>query len=236
MIAESTHFWLGALGTAAVTVAFLYAFATDPRNRTYHAILVGITGIASVAYVLMALGVGAVEAANGSTVYVVRYVDWLATTPLIVLYLGLVAGIRRRTMAVVVALDAVMIAMALGANFVEGGAKYGLFVLATLVYAALMYYLVGGITSAVAARPPPVVALFEKLRNITVIIWSFYPVVWILGPAALGVLDPPTKVLLFTYLDFVSKALFGLIAMNSQRSLNQLPRLDALRLTGSRGE
>ncbi|MFC7135550.1 bacteriorhodopsin [Halobaculum litoreum] len=48
----------------------------------------------------------------------------------------------------------------------------------------------------------------------TVVLWALYPVVWLLGPAGVGVLLPATEVLVFVYLDVVAKAGFVVLAVN----------------------
>lgn len=55
----------------------------------------------------------------------------------------------------------------------------------------------------------------------------YYPVVWLLGPAGLGVLLPIGDVLVVTYLDVVAKVGFGLIAANSLSTLQQLSAANA---------
>ena len=89
----TTWFALGAVGMALGTLALASGFRVVPEeNRPRYAILVAVPLIAVGAYALMALGISGVRTGTGSTVYALRYVDWLLTTPLHVLYLGLLAG------------------------------------------------------------------------------------------------------------------------------------------------
>lgn len=234
MVSLTLYYVIGTVGMALGTAAFARAFLTDPRNRTYHALLVGIAGIATLAYVCMTLGIGEVQA-NGATVELARYVQWVFATPLIVVYLGLLAGINRRYIAALVVVDVLVMLAGLAAAFFTGPTKWALFGVGSVLYVGLIYGLTARIREAVSARPTAVVALFEKLRNLTLIIWTFYPVLWILGPTGVGVVDLKMEVLLITYADFIAKVLFGVIALNSQTSLSKLPELDALSLSGGSG-
>ena len=54
-----------------------------------------VTGIASIAYFSMASGGGWVIAPDCRQLFIARYADWLITTPLLLLDLGLVAGVGK---------------------------------------------------------------------------------------------------------------------------------------------
>lgn len=221
------------------TLAFAYAFVTDPRNRVYHALLTAIAGIAFVAYVAMTFRVGITTPLgrpDGHVVDLARYAQWILATPLIVVYLGLLAGLERRYLVGLVAVDVVVMASGLVGSLVTGVFSWVAFGVGAVAYLPLIYGLTVGIDRAVADRPAPVRALFGKLRNLTLIIWTFYPVLWVLAPSGLGVIDYTTEVVIITYADLIAKVGFGFIAMNSQRSLSELPELDALRSFKLRGE
>lgn len=235
MAIDSVYFWLGTGGMGLGTAAFLWAFVTDARNRTYHAILAAIAGIAFLAYVAMSLRIGTVTVA-GDTVDLARYVQWILATPLIVVYLGLLAGISRRFLGGLVVLDVLVMVAGLAGALTTGAAKWGSFLLGSVVYVVLLYGLLGAIREAVADRPAPVRSLFAKLRNLTVVIWTFYPLVWLLGPPGLDLVSYEIEVLVITYADLIAKVGFGVIALNSQRALSNLPQLDALRIVEGSAE
>jgi len=54
-----------------------------------------VTGIASISYFSMASGGGWVIAPDCRQLFVARYMDWLITTPLLLIDLGVVAGVSR---------------------------------------------------------------------------------------------------------------------------------------------
>ncbi|MEF8758055.1 MAG: bacteriorhodopsin [Halobacteriales archaeon] len=81
---------------------------------------------------------------------------------------------------------------------------------------------------AAAERPALVRSLFRKLRNLAVVVWSFYPVGWLAGPYEFGVVDTASEELLITHMDLIAKVAFGFIAFNSRRAFERLPELDAL--------
>ncbi|MFC7057911.1 bacteriorhodopsin [Halovenus salina] len=51
-----------------------------------------------------------------------------------------------------------------------------------------------------------------------VVLWLIYPVIWMLAPVGLGLMQINTSGLVVAYLDIVSKVGFGLIALSGQLS------------------
>ncbi|MXR52187.1 bacteriorhodopsin [Halovenus sp. WSH3] len=233
MIGEATlWFAVGALGMGLGTAVFLNGLArADSEVQKYYAVLAAISGIATVAYVLMALNVGAVSV-DGRTVFVPRYIDWLLTTPLLLTYLWMLVSSERGLLARIVAVNVVVIVAGFGASLLSGTARFGLFAVGGLAYVGLAYLLVGPLTEQASGRATE--SLFRGLRNLTVILWSVYPIIWILGPTGLGELTMLTNVLLVTYLDLITKVGFGLIALNAGAELRkQLQRSRSTAAAGS---
>ena len=215
MIEPTSVFWLGALGMAAGTVAFVWGGLTaGDAYRRYYAILTTISAIAAVAYATMALGIGWIPVGD-EIVFAPRYVDWILTTPLLLLFLGLLAGSDRGELGLVIGINTVVMVLGFAAALREGLLGYGLFALGGLAYIGLLYLLLGPMSARANERDPGTASLFTSLRNLTVILWSVYPVIWLLGPPGLGLLTPLVDVALVTYLDLLTKVGFGLIALNA---------------------
>jgi sensory rhodopsin len=189
-------------------------------------LLVAIPGIAVVAYGLMALGFGAIQT-EGHTVYVIRYVDWLLTTPINVLYLGLLAGAARDDIAKLVGLQALTIVFGFAGAVTASPLSYGLFTLGAACFAGVVYLLYRDVAEAATATLSDLEdSLYETLRNFLVVLWLVYPVVWLLGQAGIGILDVETASLVITYLDVVTKVGFGLIALYGQTTLMSVDEQD----------
>ena len=219
--------WIGAVGMVLGTLPPLWRFVTDPENRPYYALLAAVTGIAAVAYVVMALGLGSLRV-GGEEIVAARYVDWLLTTPLMVLYLGLLGRCGTRLYAALVGADVVVILGGVAADVLDGVAAAAAFGVATLAFCVLVYLLLVTVPRRVALREECVVT-FTKLRNLTVVLWSLYPVVWLLSGSGFGLLLPATENVVVVYLDFISKVGFVVMAVNGDRALDAL---ETVRLDG----
>ncbi|MFA1612359.1 bacteriorhodopsin [Halobellus rubicundus] len=211
--------WIGVAGMTAGSLPTGYRLVTTDEHRELNAVLFGVTGIAAVAYLLMALGYGTI-AVGSQSVEIVRYVDWLLTTPLMVLYLGLLSRPGRRVLRRLVAVDVVVVLAGIAATAVAGLLQYVFFGVGTIAYLVLVQLLVQTLPERATFSTPREESSFTTLRNLTVIVWTLYPVVWLLAPTGVGLLLPETQVLVFTYLDIVSKVGFVAVAIRGMTALS----------------
>ena len=131
------------------TLVFLGLAFTKPRDaRIFHYITAGVTMVASIAYFTMGSGLGwtpiSVEylrlnpkvAGHNREIFYARYIDWVITTPLLLMDLLLTAGMPWPTVLWVILVDLVMIICGLIGALVPSSYKWGYF---TFGMAALGY-------------------------------------------------------------------------------------------------
>lgn len=209
----TTWFTLGTAGMALGTLLLAWGYTQLPREpRRAYLELIAVTAIATVAYALMALDIGAVTSARGSTLYVPRYVDWLLTTPLHVLYLGWLAGVDRSTQTKLVTLQAATIVLGFAGGMVTTPLNLLLFAAGGAAFVGVVYLLYGDVAAVAREQGDRRLSLFRKLRNFVVVLWTVYPVIWLLGGTGFGLMNLETTALVVTYIDVVAKVGFGLIA------------------------
>ncbi|RKD97959.1 bacteriorhodopsin [Halopiger aswanensis] len=219
MIEPTLVFWLGAIGMAAGTIAFAWGRqSAAAESRQYYTVLGAISLIATLAYAAMAMGYGWLSV-DGRTVFAPRYIDWILTTPLLLLYLGWLADVNRNRLALVAGVNTVVMVGGFGAALLTGTVRFALFGLAAVAYVGLLYLILQPMTTRASEQADAIQSLFTGLRNLTVILWSVYPVIWLLGTAGFGLLTLPVDVMLTTYLDLLTKVGFGLIALNAGAAL-----------------
>lgn len=211
--------FVGAVVLAIGTVPAVWQFVTDPERRLFYGVLAGITGIAAGAYAAMGLGTGVVTTA-GHSWDVLRYVDWLVTTPLIVFYLAMLVEPDRRTYLVAVVADVAMIGFGAVGNVLSPPLRYAAFAAGAAAFGYLSYLLYVRFERESTVDSMDRRALFEKLRNLTIVLWGIYPVVWLLSSTGIGLLFPVTEEIVTIYLDVLTKVGFALIAVNGSETID----------------
>ena len=211
------------IGTAALAVGILVTLVAwyldgqddPPYDTSGYAMLLGITGLATLAYAGMANGLFTTTTA-GVEIQTLRYVDWAVTTPLLVGYMAHAAMADRQTVIGVIVADLLMILLGFVGVLQTGVLVWVFGGLSTLAYLWLVYLLYGPLTRQARERGGAEQwALYTKLRNLIGVLWFVYPVVWALSPPALGVLTLGTTANIITYLDVSAKLGFVLITTNT---------------------
>jgi len=212
---------VGAVVLGLGTIPSVYFALRDERNQKYYAVLAAITGIASVAYALTSFGIGSIPL-DGATFYTPRYVDWLLTTPLLILYLTMLCKPGKQLYALLIGIDVALIGLGIVAIFTEGVLSLALFGLGTAAYVALAYLLVSELPDRASFASERVGIVFAKLRNVTVVLWTLYPVVWLLAPVGFGLMTPGTEMMVIVYLDIITKVGFAILAIMGRDALDDI--------------
>jgi len=177
--------------------------------------------IASMSYFAMANGQGIVDV-DGRSVYVARYVDWLFTTPLLLLGLMMVglpqlrqgedSRARLSLLAGVIGADALMIVTGLLAALSEQDAvRYSWYAISCGAFLAVLALIYGPVRTIAKAQAGTTPGLYETLLRLLTVLWFIYPVLWLLGTEGTGTIDLTTEVAVFAVTDLSAKVGFGLL-------------------------
>jgi bacteriorhodopsin len=219
--------WLGTVGMALGTFVLLLLGSTlRKEDRTHVGLAVGITAIASTAYFAMTSGFGDIDVA-GTTVQSARYIDWLITTPLLLLSLGLLAlpsGMRDRawTLVTLLGLDVYMIVTGFLATLADPDTKWVWYSLSCVAFVLILYMLFGRLMSAVKdSGSVKLSKLYSVLAVYLSVLWVAYPVLWLLGSTGQASLDFVTENSYYTILDLLAKVGFGLLVVWNLKKLSE---------------
>ncbi|MGQ3328487.1 MULTISPECIES: bacteriorhodopsin [Halorubrum] len=229
---EGIWLWIGTLGMLLGMVYFIARGwgETDRRRQEFYIVTIFITAIAFVNYLAMALGFGLTTVTLGGEelpIYWARYTDWLFTTPLLLIDLGLLAGATRNQLASLVGLDVLMIATGAiatlstsAAVLSAGGTRLVWWGVSTGFLLVLLYMLYGSLDEKASELSGSAASTFSTLRTLIVVVWLVYPVWWILGTEGLQIISLNVETAGFMVLDLVAKVGFGFILLSSREVLD----------------
>lgn len=168
--------------------------------------LLGIPGFAAAAYLAMAFGVGRFSF-QGYELSLLRYVDWLVTTPLLVGYTAYAGGMGRSGILGVGLADVLMIGFGAAAVVLAPPAQWAGFGFASLCYVGIVVTLYGPVLNRAKDQPPARQRLAWILVNWVALLWLVYPVIWVFGPGLKWVSAAGVSIMI-VYTDVVSKVTF----------------------------
>ena len=175
-------------------------------------ITITVSTIAALAYLAMALGGGIVQV-GGHSVYLARYADWLCTTPLLLLNLVLLAIPEREGRAAVLPLllgaDVVMILTGAAASLTTSGLRFAIFAIGAACYAVVLWALAGRVYREARRRDAQLTHIYKRTATITLVLWSAYPLVWLLGAEGTGLLGATAELGIYMVLDVCAKVGYG---------------------------
>ncbi|CAK9021926.1 unnamed protein product [Durusdinium trenchii] len=147
---------------------------------------------------------------GGRTVPIVRYIDWITTTPLMLFELCMIGGAEKHTTILVIGCDLIMHATGIVSAMVvpkeKVKVKYAWFTMSVFCFTLMLLVLHRDVSwGTVNLRPSDVQALFDRLEWLTIISWSWYPIVVLLGRAHFGIISKGTEDALLCILDCIAK-------------------------------
>ena len=205
-------FWLVTIACLTASIFFFIERSSVPAGWRVSITVAGlINGIAFIHYMYMR----ELWITTGELSIIYRYVDWLITTPLLMLeFYFVLAAINRAKSEMfwrlLVGAFAMMIGGYLGEadhiNFIIG------FIIVMIGWIYILYELFSGVTGKAAAKSgnKVFIAAFVKMRMIVTVGWVIYPLGYVFSYVTSGG-DANSLNVIYNVADFFNKIAFGLI-------------------------
>lgn len=213
--------YVATMAAGAITVALM---SRNPRGvpKMDYLITFLIPVWSGIAYTSMAIGQGMVEVANQIAFYA-RYLDWVVTTPLLLLSLCLTGMYYVRKNKVIIigimTADVVMILCGLFGDLSTGINRYIWFSIGLVSFLIILWLIWGPIREIARRQDQQLYKLYLFLAAYLSILWVGYPTVWIIGPSGLRLVTQRIDTYLFVILPIFSKVGFGLLNLRGLRRL-----------------
>lgn len=208
---------------AGFTAASFLTIRQPKENRLFHILTATVLALAMTSYLAMATGKGSVLVENRSTavfreVYYARYIDWLFTTPLLLVSLAFLAGLSPLDTLITVLYDIGMIVTGVLGGLSKSvdakgiTAKWTWFTISCIFFLGIIYMLVTNGLKAAALRPAKTQGLFRLLGIMTLVLWTAYPFVFAVTEGA-ALISVDAEVILYAILDVSAKFVFGFMLL-----------------------
>lgn len=220
-----TWLWLGVIGMALGSIFFGFGAhnAKNERWKILYTLNFFITAIAATLYLVMALGQG-VSIIDGRQTYWVRYITWFLSTPLLLLDLTFLGRTSLPITGSLLGANAYMIATGGLAAVSAKPTNYIWYLVSCGAFLAVLYLLVKPYRSEAERKHPRSKQAFRKLLTVHVVLWTGYPIVWILSNTGFNLLGDSGQTALYTLLDLASKVGFGFLSLSTLHTLEQVSK------------
>lgn len=220
------------LGMASASLYFWFERDTLEVNLRSAATIAGIyTAIAATMYFRMS---GIVGTSGDIKVLLalpthIRYIDWLITTPLMLVNLMIIleiTGDKRGVAMVIVAADIAMIVFGyFGERFSYIPSMkfeaWVMFSLGMLAFILLLYMLYSTLGEVAKNKVLPVKQAFFNIRLVILIGWSIYPIAFIFGMLDDSDGFKVARDLIYNFSDLINKVGLGLIALIAAKEVTR---------------
>ncbi|KAL8279068.1 hypothetical protein RQP46_008526 [Phenoliferia psychrophenolica] len=141
------------------------------------------------------------------SVWYARYIDWVVTTPLLLLELLLTTGLPLSEVFVTIFFDEAMIITGLLGALVSSQYKWGLFTFGMFAEVYITYVLFGPGLKSAAGLGPDFHRAYFRSTVILSFLWVLYPVCWALADGG-NVISPNAEMIFYGVLDVLAKPVF----------------------------
>lgn len=218
-----TWLWIGVIGMVLGAIFFgLGAHsAKKERWRILFTLNFFICLIAAGLYLSMALGQGRSVIEGRPTVWV-RYITWFLSTPLLILDLTFLGRTSLPITGSLLGANAYMIVTGFVATISPNRSVGHIwYIVSCFAFLATAYLLVNQYRREAERKHPRAKQVFRKLLTVHLVLWTAYPLVWLLGNTGLNLINQGSETMFYTLLDLASKVGFGFLSLNSMHTLEQ---------------
>jgi bacteriorhodopsin len=216
-------FWIATVAMGAGTVFFfLERSSVDPKYRSVMTVAGLVCGIACFHYFRMSA-----TYAGGDFPTEYRYIDWIITTPLLLIKFPLLLRLGaagKSLIAQLVILDLVMIVTAYIAEVSAPGSGrwWSFFIIACLAEFGIVGLLYLKMSDTIARAPAPIARSARTMRLFILIGWAIYPIGFLM--ALSGSFGGDLREIFYNIADVINKVGFGLVAYAGIKALSEADR------------
>ncbi|KAF6251826.1 hypothetical protein COO60DRAFT_581296 [Scenedesmus sp. NREL 46B-D3] len=225
---------LAAFGGVLLLNIINLVFCSNPVQYNCNVLLVLIHSVAFVTdWLIEAQGTSLVLGHNGRFFVPLRYVQWMHTTPTMILLMSMMSDMSPWRVTAAVGGDLVMVLAGLGASWTSGVLQVLLLLVSFAGFAVVVRAIMDMFLSAMAESTTDGTSrqLLGRMLALTLVVWSLFPLVWLLGQA--GLVSLTMEQVLWGAADYGAKVVFSSHLWQKNLSTVQQRREAAQELMGA---
>jgi sensory rhodopsin len=194
----STEVLVMQAGAVIFAAASLY-FLVSGKNKLGFSTEFFISFITTTSYSLMSTGIATVSAPSGQTIYWSRWLFYMVACSLLMYDTAKALKIPDNEYPWMVLLTWLTMFNGFLSSYITSSNRWIFYILSSLAFAGLLYKVVQG-----EDNPG-----FKSLKPFVLVGWTLFPVVFVIAPTGLGLINTVTAEIGYLLLDFATKIVFG---------------------------
>lgn len=227
-----TLFHLLYIAGMALGAIYFMSLSRNPRGVPKYEYLVAtfIPIWSGLAYLSMTLPHGDLEQGKievaGQIAHFARYLDWIVTTPLLLLALSWTGmhHLAKKDWTLIgslMATQVIVIVCGLIADLsVVPWVRYLWYINGVVAFLIVLWGIWGPLRAKTRSQGPELSSFYDKIITYFTVLWVCYPTVWILGPSGFRVFNQTVDTFLFCLIPFFSKVGFSFLDLHGLRNLS----------------
>lgn len=199
---------------------FTLAARVRVQSRLLHTLTALIATVSFLSYLAMATGEGVaykhsiVHQSHDTRqeylrqIFWVRYVNWIITTPLILINMSLIGGLNGANLLVAISADLIMFVAGLTATFSPDGRRWVWYVVSLIAFLTVCFQIGVNGTRAVNRGGDQHRKLFNSFASANLLIFLLYPIILAASPVS-GRISVDAETVTWAFQDILTQGLFG---------------------------
>ncbi|MFC0522926.1 bacteriorhodopsin [Pontibacillus salicampi] len=205
---------------------YFYVLSRKPKQVPLYeyAIAMVIPAWSGAAYLSIALGQGLVSNPD-KTIYFARYIDWVVTTPLLLVALALTAMLQEKNknktlLFALIISDVFMILTGLIADFSNDSIKYIWYILGMIALVIILVIIWYPLRKIADAASPELSRHYKRIALYLSCFWILYPTAWLAGSSGIDITHQSIEIAAFIILPIFSKIGFSILDLHGLRNMH----------------
>jgi sensory rhodopsin len=198
-MSESLVFQIGAV----IFGLFSFFFLLLGKKKQLFGTEFFISFITTISYALMSIGIATTISLNDQTIYWSRWLFYLTACPLLMYDVAKILHIADREYPKIALFTCLTMFNGFLASYIVTSSKWIFFGFSSIAFICLLYIILQGKTNPA----------IRSLKPFIIFSWSLFPVVFLLAPTGLEVLDTIVSETMYLVLDVVTKLFFGILTI-----------------------
>ncbi|MEO3780159.1 bacteriorhodopsin [Micromonospora sp. B11E3] len=221
-----SEWWLWSYVILCAAALLLFVrWSRNPKGipQSEYRVVFVILAWSAIWHVVAALGAGRADIA-GHAMDWTHYADWIVTAPLLVFSLVLtathaVAEKRTGLVTLIVSTFPMIITGPIAEVMESTTARFAVYGTGMAALALVLGLIWGPLRADAERQPAPMAAHFVIVALLLSLLWLGFPLVWILGPPGVEIVDEDTSTILFVVLSALMKVGWGIIDVGRLRAM-----------------